>query len=293
MVKKHVNAQGFSMNMLTLYILLTACLVCVTTALPGIFLVLQGIPLIADAISHAILPGIVIMFLITGNLESPLLFVGSCIAGLVTVFCIQFFINKTTVKQDAVLSLVFPAFFSLGVILISLYARNTHLDTDMVLLGEIAFTPFNRLILFDIDFGPVALWTLSALLLFNGVAISLFYKELILVSFDPVYSRTLGFNPTILLYLLMTLTTLTCVGSFDCVGSLMTIALMITPACSAFLLAKTVREMIELTVCISICSSLIGYALAHFCDISIAGSITTVQGIIFAGCTAFSKKSPQ
>ncbi len=278
------------MNILMATILLIAILVCVTTAIPGIFLVLYGIPLIADAISHAILPGIVIMFLITGNLESPLLFFGSCISGLITVFCIQFFINKTKIRSDAVLGLVFPFFFSLGVILISLYARNTHLDTDMVLLGEIAFTPFNRLILFDIDWGPLALWVLGFLLVGNGITTWLLYKELVLVSFDRIYARTVGFSPTILLYILMVMTTLTCVAAFDCVGSLMTIALMVVPAASALLLTTNVRSLISYTLAISICSCIIGYTLAHGADISIAGSITTVQGCIFFICAFLAPK---
>src|SRR5690606_39215724 len=123
--------------------------------------------------------------------------------------------------------LVFPVLFSIGVILISRYAGDVHLDVDAVLLGELAFAPFDRFILFDTDLGPRALWVMGAILALNIVAISLFYKELKLATFDAGLAAALGFAPGLIHYGLMSLVSVTAVGAFDAVGSILVVALMI------------------------------------------------------------------
>src|SRR5260221_5607357 len=151
-----------AINMLQVEIVMIAILAAVTCCLPGVFLVLRGVAMMSDAISHAILLGIVVMFLLVQSLTSPLLIVGASLSGILTVLCTEMIIKSKRLKQDAAIGLVFPLFFSVGVILVSQCARNVHLDTDMVLLGELAFAPFNRLVLQGIDCGPSALWVMSA-----------------------------------------------------------------------------------------------------------------------------------
>lgn len=269
------------MNILSLTIIAIAILTALACAIPGVFLVLRGVALMSDAISHAILLGIVIVFLVVQRLDSPLLFVGASLAGLLTVLVTEQLMKFKYIKKDAAIGLVFPLFFSIAVILISLYTRNVHLDTDMVLLGELAFAPFNRLVIADIDCGPSALWVMSGLLLLNGFLATLYYKELTVSLFDPDFSITLARSPILFYYGLMMCTSITAVGAFNVVGSLVVVALMIVPAATASLLADRLIEMIILSLVVALCGALGGYGLAVAVDASIAGSIAVVLGIFF------------
>ena len=269
------------MEIFQLQILAIACFTAIACVLPGVFLVLRGVALMSDAISHAILLGIAVMFLFVQRLESPLLIFGAVLAGIFTVFCTEALISLRSLKKDAAIGIVFPLLFSIGVILISRYARNVHLDTDMILLGEIAFAPFNRLIVFDWDLGPYALWLLSGIVVVNSFFIAVFYKELKLVTFDPDLARVLGFSPLILYYCLMTLTSITAVAAFDIVGSIVVVALMITPAATAYLLTNKLSVMLWLSGGFGLLSAVLGYSVAHLADVSIAGCIATMSGVLF------------
>jgi len=258
-----------------------AVLASIACVLPGIFLVLRGVALMSDAISHAVLLGIAGMFLLVHNLDSPLLLVGASLAGLATVFLTETVIKTRRLKEDAAIGIVFPLFFSCGVILISLFARDVHLDVDMVILGEIAFAPFNRFIFLGYDLGPSALYTLGFNVLLNASFIYFFYKELMLSIFDYDFAYVIGYSPSLLYYGLMGLTSITAVSAFDVVGSIVVVALMITPPATAYLLVNRLESMIWLSIFFSILSSLVGYATAVYCDVSIAGSIATVSGLFF------------
>ncbi len=270
------------MNWIQIELLLIAVVTAMACALPGLFLVLRGVALMSDAMSHAILLGIIVMFLIIKQMNSPLLLFGASLAGLATVFCTEALIKTRCIKKDTAIGLVFPLFFSLGIILITLYARDVHLDSDMVLLGELAFAPFNRLFIYGSDWGPYALWQLGAILLINSVVIYALFKELALATFDQEYAAIAGFSPTIIHYTLMTLTSITAVAAFDAVGAIVVVALMIAPGATAFLLTKDLKTMIQLTILLSCLSAIGGYLFAFTLDVSIAGSIATVAGMIFA-----------
>ena len=166
-------------------VLVLASLVSLACALPGVFLVLRKVALMSDAISHAILFGIVIAFFVVKNLNSPLLVFGAAITGVLTVVLTELLINSGKLKKDAAIGLVFPLLFSLGVILLTRYAGDVHLDTQCVLFGEIAFAPFSRLIAGGRDWGPLATWVIAGVLVMNIVFIAAFYKELKLTTFDP------------------------------------------------------------------------------------------------------------
>lgn len=277
------------MNFFQLEMVLITALVSIATVLPGIFLVLQGTALMSDAISHAILPGIVIMFLIIQQLDSPLLLLGAALAGMSTVVLTQALINTQRIKKDAAIGLVFPLFFSIGVLLISLYTRNVHLDTDMVLLGELAFAPFNRITICQIDIGPYALWILLSIIIVNALCITAFYKEFIFTIFDPESAKIQGFKPTHLYYLLMILTSITTVGAFDCVGSLVVVSLMITPAATAYLFCSRVESMIKTSIIVSLVTSCAGYCIACIADLSIAGAIAATNGVVFLYAIVFKR----
>lgn len=269
------------MNSFQIIIMAIACLTSIATVLPGVFLVLRGVALMSDAISHAILPGIVLMFFLVHSLESPLLILGAALAGIATVLITEKIIASKRLKKDSAIGIVFPLFFSVGIILISMYARNVHLDMDMVLLGELAFAPFNRLELFGSDWGPRALWSMGSIALLNSLFVLICYKELKLTTFDPELSRMLGFTPAYMYYALMTLTSITAVGAFNVVGSIVVVALMITPPATAYLLTHKLNVMIYLSIALGIASSIGGYWLAHMLNVSIAGAIATASGMLF------------
>lgn len=260
---------------------LISIVVAVACALPGTFLVLRKMAMISDAISHAILPGIVIAFFITERLDSPLLFVGAVVMGLSTAALIEALTKTRLLKEDAAIGIVFPALFSIGVILVSKFAGNVHLDTDAVLLGEIAFAPFDRFILAGVDIGPRSLITMTGVLLLNLTLILIFYKELKLATFDPGLAAALGFAPGLIHYGLMALVSITTVGAFDSVGSILVVALMIAPPAAAFLFTEKLSSMIALGAFFGALSAILGNTVARILDVSISGSIACAAGILF------------
>jgi len=269
-------------------ILFIAITVAVSCVLPGVFLVLRGTALMSDAISHAILLGIVLGFLVVKDISSPFLIVGATIAGILTVSLTELLIQTNRIKKDAAIGLVFPVFFSLGVILICRMAGDVHLDTDAVLLGELAFAPFNRFVVGGVEIGPKALWVMGGILTMNIAFITAFYKELKLSTFDEGLATTLRFSPILLHYGIMRITSITAVGAFDAVGSILVVALMITPPATAFLLTQSLPKMMGLSIVIGILSAVTGYGVAHVVDASIAGSMATMCGVIFLLALLFS-----
>ena len=171
-----------------------AVVVAVACALPGVFLVLRRMALMSDAISHAILLGIVLAFFVTEDLSSPLLIIAAAATGVLTVSLVELIHRTGLVREDAAIGIVFPALFSCGVILISRFAGDVHLDTDAVLLGELAFAPLDRLAIFGYEL-PKSLWVMGGILLINLIFIGLFYKELKLTTFDVGLAAALGFSP--------------------------------------------------------------------------------------------------
>ena len=262
-------------------ILLIAIVTAAACALPGVFLVLRRMTLMSDAISHAILPGIVLAFFLTENLSSPLLILAAAGTGVLTVFFVELLQRTQLVKEDAAIGLTFPALFSIGVILISRFAGNVHLDMDAVLLGELAIAPLNRLKAFGYDLGPIALYVMGTILVLNLIFILVFYKELKLVTFDASLAAALGFAPTFIHYGLMTLVSITTVGAFDAVGSILVVALIAGPPATAYLMTDKLSRMLILSAIIGSVNAVCGYWLASLFDVSIAGAIATTALLIF------------
>lgn len=264
-----------------LEIQLIAILVATSCALPGVFLILRQMAMMADAISHTILLGIVLAFFITQDLSSPFLIIGAALMGTITVFLVET-INKTKlVNEDAAIGLIFPFLFSLGIILITLYASDIHLDVDAVLLGELAFAPFNRLIINGVDIGPKSLYIMLVVLILNILYIGLFFKELKLSTFDSGLAAVLGFSPIFIHYSLMTLVSITAVSAFDAVGAILVLAFMVGPPTTAYLITDNLTKMLILSPIFGILSALSGYWLAIYFDVTIAGTMATMVGIIF------------
>jgi len=266
---------------------LVAALVAAACALPGVFLVLRRMSLVSDAISHTVLFGIVISFSIVGDLENPLLFAGAVLSGVLTVSLSELLLRTRLVKADAAIGLVFPALFSIAVIMISREFSGVHIDTDAVLLGELAFAPFNRSTVLGLDL-PKGIWVMGAVLLLNVVLIAVFYKELKLATFDAGLAAALGFAPAIIHYGLMTTVSITAVGAFDHVGAILVVALMIAPPATAYLLTDRLSRMLILSVLIGVGAALSGYWVASWIgNVNIAGAMATMTGVFFMAALIF------
>ena len=254
-------------------ILLIAIAVSIACAIPGVFLVLRRMSMMADAITHTVFLGIVLAFFVTEDLNSPLLLVGATVVGVGTVWLTEMIHNTGLVNEDASIGIIFPLLFSIAIILVSLYSGNAHLDVDTALLGEIAFTPFDRWIVNGIDLGPVSVIILILVL------VMLFYRELQLSTFDPLLAGLFGFMPALIHYVLMTMVSLTVVASFQAVGAILVIGLMIGPAVIAYLWTDSVKAMLTSSIIIGIICAVIGTEVAFTLDVSIAGAIATTIGL--------------
>ncbi len=258
--------------------LLTLLVLAVASALIGVFLVLRRLSMVTDALSHTILLGIVLTYFITKDLHSPLLFIGAGLFGVFTVYSIELLSGTGLVKNDDAVGIIFPLFFSLAVILISMFARNVHLDTDMVLMGQIIMIPLNTVEVFGFIL-PKSLVYMLMMLLGNSLFIAVFYKELKISTFDPEFSVIAGFPSGLLFYALMTLTSFTAVAAFDAVGTVLTIALLAGPAASAYLLTKNLKKMLLVSVLYGIFNTVIGFYWALAINVSISGMIALVTGL--------------
>ena len=263
-----------------LTIQLIAILISVACSLLGVFLVLRSMSMLTDAISHTVLLGIVLSFFITHKFDSPLLIIGATLTGLLTVYLVELITDTNLVKEDAAIGIVLSVLFSIAVILISKYTANIHLDIDAVLLGEIAFAPFHTTEIFGFKIASGIVNGLSILIL-NLLVITIFFKEIKISIFDRALALTLGLFPEIFHYLLMSLVSVTAVVSFDVVGATLMISFMIGPAATAYMISKSLKMMLVYSALIGAISSILGYHLAVFLDVSISGSIAVVIGVIF------------
>jgi len=259
-----------------------AVIVAVACALPGVFLVLRRMAMMSDAISHTVLLGIVLGYFLLGSLESPFLILAAAAMGVVTVSLTELLMRTRLVRQDAAIGLVFPALFSIAVILISRFARGVHLDVDAVLLGELAFAPFDRVDILGYDL-PRGMVVMGITLILNAALITLFYKELKLTTFDAGLAVALGFSPTLIHYGLMLMVSVTAVAAFDAVGSVLVVALMITPPAAAYLLTNRLSRMLLYSAALAAAGAIAGFWMAWFLDANIAGSIATMLGMLFLG----------
>ena len=270
------------MDWAAIWIMVTGALVAGSCALLGCFLVLRRLAMLGDAISHAVLPGIVLAFLWTNSTTSLPMFLGAAALGLITAFVVQT-LSQSGVQGDAAIGVTFTSLFALGVVLVSGLARDKDLDLDCVLYGEIAYTPFDML-------GPVprAVVVSGILLLVNAVVVTLWYKEFKLCAFDPGMAAAVGIPVAATHYLLMALVSVTTVGAFDSVGAILVVAMLIVPAATAYLLTDHLVRMLLLAIGLGALASVGGYGMARFLGCSIAGAMATTSGVLFSLAFLFS-----
>ncbi|WP_377889773.1 metal ABC transporter permease [Alkalihalobacillus sp. R86527] len=262
------------------WIILTGSLVGVSCGIVGCFLILRKMAMLADAISHTVLLGIVLAYLISHSLEGIYMLIGAGIIGLLTAFLVQV-LDTSGVQSDAAIGVVFTSLFAFGVILLSAFAGKVHLDVNHALMGEITFIPWDTLTINGIDLGPSAVWMLGFVLILNLTLIFLFYKEIKISSFDPAMATAIGIPVAFIHYLLMSMVSITTVASFDSVGAILVVAMLIVPGATAYLLTDRLLIMLVISAVIGVVSAVGGYYAALTWNVSIAGSMASIAGLIF------------
>jgi len=272
------------------WIILTGTLAAASCGLLGSYLVLRKMSLLGDAISHAVLPGIAVAFLISASRDVVPMVIGAMVFGLLAVFLIEILHKKWNVQEDASIGIIYTALFAVGVILISAYAGHIDLDQECVLYGEIAYTPWDTLIVSGHDLGPRPVWFLGIVFILDILFVIIFYKELMISSFDPGLAISLGFSVTLIHYLFMAAVSLTTVAAFESVGAILVVAMLIIPGATAYMWTDRLPRMLVLSVIFGIISSVLGYLLALVWDSSIAGAMTVAAGLQFLFSVLFSPR---
>ena len=273
----------------TLWIIITGCLVGLTCGMTGSLLVLRKMAMIADAISHTVLLGIVGAFFVTQTLNGLPMLIGAAIVGLLTAFFVET-LHNSGVQSDAAIGVVFTSLFALGVVLISFIGDQVHLDVQHALMGEITFVPWNTLEINGTNYGPIAVWLLGIVLILNVLLIIIFYKEIKLSTFDPQFAKLVGVPVVFVHYLLMAMVSLSTVASFDSVGAILVVAMLIVPGATAYLLTDRFSTLLILSGGVGVLSALLGYWGAFVWNVSIAGAMASATGILFLLAFLFSPK---
>ena len=271
------------MSIIDIQTLLIAIIVGISCGLIGIFLVLRKMLMMIDAISHTVLLGIVISYIFVRDVTSPFILFGATIIGVVTVFLIELLISTKRVLEDQATGSIFPLLFSIAVILVTTKFRNTHLDNHAI-VGNLELAALKQITINNINIGSKTLYISLFVLLIIILFIKIFFKELKIISFDKALAYSLGFSPILIHYLLMSMVSLTAVASFNAVGTILVVAMMIGPAATSLLLTKDLKSALIVSSFIAIVNSLLGYFISMFIfkgKVNISSTIAFTTLIIF------------
>lgn len=273
----------------TIWVCVIGTMCAMSCALVGNFLVLRRMSMMGDAISHAVLPGLAVAFVITGSRTSMTMFIGAAVVGVLTAVFTQWVHSFGRVDRGAAMGVVFTTLFAIGLIMIRQVADHVDLDADCVLYGAIDMAPYDTLAVGSFAI-PRAALVVGAVLILNAATVALFYKEFKISSFDPALATTLGINATLMHYLLMVMTAITTVACFESIGSILVIAMLIVPAASAHLLTDRLGAMIGVSLVFGAISAVLGRLAATtvpawfgFTDTTSAGAMASVAGLGFIG----------
>jgi manganese/zinc/iron transport system permease protein len=238
------------------WIVITGMLICLACALPGAFLMLNRQSMLGDGISHAVLPGLAIAFLLTNSRDVLPMIAGAVTAGVLTAVLTQMVQRFGQVESGAALGVVFCGLFAVGLILIRVASDKVDLDADCVLYGSIETA------VVDVSRVPRVTLISAGLLLANAVLTMLFYKELRLAAFDPALATALGFNAEAIRLGLTLVASVTTVLAFESVGSILVIAMLVVPAATASLLTRRLNHMLALAMGFAALSAVLGHVSA-------------------------------
>ena len=266
-----------------IWILITAISAAVACALVGNFLVLRKMSMVGDSISHSVLPGIVIAYLLFEDRASFPLLIGAALFGFLAVILTELLIKKALIQKDASLGIVFTFLFSIGIILLAYFTGgNIDIDQECVLYGDLVQINLNKVIIDgNLYIGPQVFWNILPIIVLEVIFVTVGFKALLATSFNQDYAHVKGLRVKFWHYSLMLLVSFVSVVTFEAVGAILVIGLMIIPPSTGKLLSNTVRGMLWVSLLIGTLSSFIGFYLAHQWNISISGSIVSVAGAFF------------
>ena len=273
---------------------LLAAVVSLTTALPGVVLVLRRQAMLSDALSHAVLPGIAISALWASSPRDPILLVGATIGGVVVIAATEWLRARGRFTEDSATGLIFPAFFAIGVILISTRFAGSMISEHTVLVGDLNIAAMSHWIVGGYDLGPKDMWIVGGydlgpkdMWIVGGagvvtlVVLILARRPLTIATFDPVFARTIGVRHRLLDYLVMVLSSLTVVVAFNAAGAVLVVALMIVPAATALLVTHSQGAMLAVTLLVALISSQVGFWAAYKFNTATSPTMAFVDGLIF------------
>lgn len=275
----------------------------IACALPGNFLILRKQALIGDALSHVVLPGIVVAFVITGAITTWPMMLGALSAAFLAIALIQAVQRIGRIEQGAAMGVVFTTMFALGVLLLEMTdTSKVHLDVEHALYGSLesliwidSYGWQSLLSIEDLSFMPVELWRMVGVCCGIVIFVVLFWRPLTLISFDEGFARTQGMRTNVMSTLLIGLSALAAIAAFDAVGSIIVIAMFICPPATARLMTNSLERQVWLSLVIASVSTVIGYYLAAYGplvvgfeeSLSAAGMIATVSGVFLALAALF------
>ncbi len=268
------------------WIVIIGALCAAGCAIPGTILVLRRMSLMGAAISHTVLPGIAIAFLVTGSRDPTAMLIGAVVVGLITAFLVQAIQTLGKVEVGASMGIVFTVLFAFGLVLMRQAIDHVDIDPDCVLNGAIEFAWFDQ---------PVDGWGVprgaivnGVMLIANGIFMLLFYKELKITAFDPSLAKSQGISPSFMHYMLMTMTAATAVAAFETVGSILVVAMFIVPPATAYLLTDRYSTLILLSLVLAACSAGLGHLSAitvptwfGYSGTTTAGAMAVATGFLF------------
>lgn len=262
--------------------ILTACSVAIPASLLGVLLVSKSLVMVGDAISHAVLPGIVVAYLLSGTKDSvPMLF-GAAVTGFLTTFLIDFLRKKWRIQEDAAIGFTFTFLFAIGVLMIALFAgKNSDLDQECVLYGDLETSILDQVIVGEYLYGTRAILQLLPLTAILLLVITIGFKGWKVWAFNPQFGSFVGIPIQAFQLVLMLLLSIHAVLSFESVGVILVVGLLVLPAATALQFSKTLAKTFWYSACIGIVSCVVGVFLGKWINISISPLIVCVNGSIF------------
>ncbi len=258
--------------------MLGATLVAIPTAVLGVFLYLRRRSLVADAHAHLALPGVVIAFLLTGSLSLPVLLAGALVVGLGASWLIEFLSARRTIRSDAAIGIAFTPLFALGVILLSTMVTDAHIDTHCLLFGDVLGVPDRALLTLSLVAATVVLLTVT------------FWRWLSVATLDPDFARTIGIPAGIIHYGIMSSVAATTMASFEAVGAILVIAMIVVPAATAHLLTDRLHTMMFLAIGHGLASAWIGMYASVWLNVSTAGAMVVAGGALYTVALLFAPR---
>jgi manganese/zinc/iron transport system permease protein len=270
------------------WIVVTGILGAVAAAIPGNFLVLRRMSMLGDAISHAILPGLVVAFLITGSRASVPMFLGAAVVGVLTAFFTEWVSRFGEVEEGAAMGVVFTTLFALGLVGVVQAADHVDIDPGCVLYGSIEQTPLRAPVVIAGWQVPPVVVVQGSVLLINLLFVTMCWKELQLATFDPSLAAAAGLSPRLMHFLLMVSVAVTAVASFESLGNILVVAMFVVPPSTAFLLTRRLSGMVVLSCLLASASAVIGHLSAIAVprafgvgSVSTSGMMALSSGLLF------------